>query len=106
MAIFDTSPFMPHGMCYQWQPDILWLNVGADLIIGLSYLGIPAILLYFFRRRSDLPFHSLFGLFAAFILLCGATHFFAIWIVWHPDYQIQGLLKLAAYLYVIYIVIC
>ncbi|MFC7538333.1 PAS domain-containing protein [Siccirubricoccus deserti] len=34
-------------------------------------------------------------LFAAFILLCGATHFMAAWTLWHPGYGVQGMLKAA-----------
>jgi hypothetical protein len=66
-GFFDTSRFMPHGMCYLWQPDVLWLNVGADGLIGLAYFTIPLTLLFFARHRRDLPVPGLFARFAAFI---------------------------------------
>tara|TARA_R110001599_G_scaffold353880_1_gene601942 strand:+ start:49492 stop:51192 length:1701 start_codon:yes stop_codon:yes gene_type:complete len=34
-------------------------------------------------------------MFAAFILLCGFTHLFGVWVVWNPDYIEQGFLKLS-----------
>lgn len=93
-AFFDSSHFMPHGHCYLWRNDVLWLNVGSDLIIALSYFSIPVFLVVFLIRRKDLVFNWVFAMFAAFIFACGATHLLEIWTVWHPDYVLQGLLKL------------
>jgi len=45
--------FMPHGHCYFWRPDILWLHVISDGIIALAYFSIPVTLLYFLRRRTS-----------------------------------------------------
>ena len=54
--VFSSTGFMPHGMCFQWRPDILTLHVIADSLIALAYFSIPFTLLYFVRRRKDLPF--------------------------------------------------
>lgn len=89
-----SSDFMPHGYCYLWLPEILWLHVGADAIIALSYFMIPLGLGYFaLKRRKDVPFAGLFFLFSAFITACGVTHAFGVWTVWNPTYGIEGLLK-------------
>jgi PAS domain S-box-containing protein len=90
---FNSDNFMPHGHCFLWQPDILWMHVVSDFAIGLSYFAIPWILIYFVRKRRDLPFKSVFLLFGAFILLCGSTHFMNIWVLWHPDYALEGVIK-------------
>lgn len=87
--------FMPHGMCYLWRPDVLWLHVGSDALIALSYFSIPVAMAVFARRRPDLVYRPVVWLFAAFIVLCGLTHAFSIWTVWTPDYVEQGLLKAA-----------
>ena len=93
--LFDSRGYMPHGHCYLWQPAVLWLNVSSDALIALSYFTIPAILYYFVRkRRHDLPLAGVALLFAAFILLCGATHVLGIWTVWNPDYRLDGVVKL------------
>jgi PAS domain S-box-containing protein len=91
----STNGFMPHGACYLWLPSILWLHVISDAIIALSYFTIPFALNYFVKRRKDLAFPRIFILFGAFILLCGITHVISIWTIWHPDYWLDGVFKLA-----------
>src|SRR5262249_20143780 len=93
--VFETDGFMPHGFCLVWNPVLIWLHVVSDALIGVAYYSIPVALLYFVARRRDLAFSWLFLLFAAFILLCGGTHFVEIWTLWHPDYALQGMLKAA-----------
>jgi signal transduction histidine kinase len=92
---FASSQFMPHGHCYLWRPDILWLNVGSDAAIALAYYSIPAALIYFVRKRADVAYPWLLWMFGAFILLCGTTHIVEIFAVWRPYYAVQGLVKLA-----------
>lgn len=89
-----SQDFMPHGMCYAWQPEILWLNVISDLLIVAAYLSIPIAIIVFVRRRTDLEFIWVFRLFAAFIFCCAMTHSFGIWVVWQPDYFMHGIVKL------------
>lgn len=91
-ARFDA--FMPHGMCYMWQWDMLLLQVGSDLLIALAYFSIPAALLILSRGRPDLP-RGIVRLFVAFIMLCGVTHLIGVIVVWEPIYLVQGLAKLA-----------
>jgi signal transduction histidine kinase/ActR/RegA family two-component response regulator len=92
---FLSSPnFMPHGMCYLWQPATLWLNVGSDGLIAAAYYAIPVTLYYLVHeRRREIPFPGVILMFAAFIVLCGTTHLMEIWTVWHPDYRAAGALK-------------
>jgi signal transduction histidine kinase len=85
--------FMPHGYCFEWRPSVLWLHVTSDFTIAVSYFGISLLLFYFVRKRRNLPFQLLFFLFSAFIILCGITHAFGIWVLWHPNYYIEGYVK-------------
>ncbi len=87
--------FMPHGFCFLWRPDVLWLHVLSDATIALAYFCIPGVLIYFIRKRTDMPFPAVFWLFGAFILLCGTTHILSIWVLWHPDYYFEGAVKAA-----------
>src|SRR5215469_16632491 len=89
-----ASDFMSHGTCYLWKPEILWLHVASDALISLAYFVIPAILVYFVRRRRDLPFYWMFVLFGLFILGCGTTHVMEVWTVWHGTYRLSGVIKL------------
>ncbi len=90
---FSHKSFMPHGTCLVWNRGLIELHVVSDALIALSYYSIPFGLAYFARQRTDLVYRWMFLLFAAFILACGTTHLFDIWILWHPDYAAQGLLK-------------
>ncbi|MEQ8433216.1 MAG: HAMP domain-containing sensor histidine kinase [Oceanicaulis sp.] len=94
-STFSMHGFMPHGMCYLWRPDLLWLHVGSDAVIALSYFSIPAAMAVFASRRPDLAYRPVVWLFTAFIVLCGMTHAFSIWTVWTPHYYAAGLLKAA-----------
>jgi signal transduction histidine kinase/ActR/RegA family two-component response regulator len=91
--LFSSTGFMPHGMCYQWQPGILALHVISDSLIALAYLSIPFTLLYFVRRRKDLQFNWIFVCFAVFIIACGMTHVMEIVTVWEPVYWVSGTVK-------------
>jgi C4-dicarboxylate-specific signal transduction histidine kinase len=88
-----SSDFMPHGMCYLWQPGIIWLNVVSDTLIAVSYYLIPFALVYFVRKRRDLPFHWIFLMFGLFIVACGTTHVMEVWTVWHGTYWLSGAIK-------------
>jgi len=87
------SGFMPHGFCYLWDPHIVWLNVISDGLIALSYYCIPIVLIYFIRKRRDLPFNWIFWMFGSFILACGTTHLMEIWNIWHGSYLVSGIIK-------------
>jgi signal transduction histidine kinase len=94
-TLFGDVAFMPHGHCYLWTPELLWLMVGSDVLIAASYFAIPALLVYFLRRRPDVPFRQVFWLFGAFIVLCGLTHVVAVFTTWQPAYWLEGIVKLA-----------
>lgn len=88
-----TRQFIPHGHCYLWQPELVWLHILSDGLIALAYYSIPAMLVYFVRQRKDVPFDWIFLLFGTFIVACGTTHLMEIWTLWHPTYWLSGLIK-------------
>lgn len=94
-TLFSPTQYMPHGHCYLWQTPLVWLHIVSDALIAIAYWSIPAMLLYFVRRREDVPFSRVFVLFSAFILLCGTGHLIEIWTLWHPAYWLSGLEKAA-----------
>jgi len=91
--LFDTSNFPPRWYCGSWPADLGWLHIISDTAIFAAYFAIPCILLYFIRRRDDLPFSKITFLFAAFILACGFGHLLEAIIFWWPAYRFAGLLK-------------
>ena len=91
--LFSSEGFMPHGMCYLWQPGVLGLHIASDLLITASYFTIPFTLIYFIRRRRDLEFNGIFACFSVFIVACGLTHLMEIMVIWHPLYWLSGGIK-------------
>lgn len=91
--LFFSRSYIPHGHCYLWQSELVWLNVLSDGAIALAYYSIPLLLLYFVRNRRNIPFKGVFILFSLFILSCGTTHLMAIWTLWHPAYWLAGFIK-------------
>jgi PAS domain S-box-containing protein len=90
MSFADLTP---HGFCLAWDPGLIWLEAVSDALIALAYFSIPAALILFLRRRHDLAFRPIFGLFAAFIVACGATHVMGVLTLWVPAYWLDGWLK-------------
>ncbi len=104
-SIASSETFMPHGMCYLWEPKLLGLHFFSDLLTGLAYWAIPPLLLYLvvkarreFREegplgRKGLPYDWMFVAFGIFIVACGATHFMEVWTIWDPRYWLSGSVK-------------
>ncbi len=88
-----ASIFIPHGHCYLWKPELVGLHIVSDGLTALAYYSIPFTLTYFVQKRRDIPYNWIFLLFSAFIILCGTTHIFEIWTLWHPNYWQSGLIK-------------
>jgi len=84
---------MPHGFCYRWEPEVLWLNAISDAVITLSYYMIPLALATFVRKRPDVPFHWIFAMFGVFIFGCGTTHLLEVYTIWYPTYRLAGIVK-------------
>ena len=91
--LLESTGFHPHGTCYLWKSELIWLHLISDSLIGLAYMSIPMTLIYFVRKRTDLPFHWMFICFGVFIIACGATHFMEIWTLWEPVYYLSGVVK-------------
>jgi len=87
---WSSEYFMPHGHCYLWQPSLLWVQVSSNLLIGLSYVAIALTLGLLVLRVRDIPFKAMYLAFGIFIISCGITHFFDIWVIWTPDYWLDG----------------
>jgi signal transduction histidine kinase len=88
-----SQEYMPHGMCYFWDPAVLWLNVISDGLIAAAYYAIPFLLFYLARKRRDLVFQGIFAAFGIFILACGTTHLMGAVTVWNPVYRLEGVIK-------------
>jgi len=91
--LMSPQDYMPHGMCFLWQPELIALHVASDSAIALAYYSIPIALIYFVNKRTDLAFPTIFVLTGLFILACGTTHIMGVWTLWFPDYRLDGGIK-------------
>jgi len=89
----NTAPLTPHGFCLFWQPGLLWADALSDGATMLAYFSIPLALLWFVRRRLDLPHRWIAVLFVCFIVACGITHFYAMLTIWVPVYGQEAVAK-------------
>jgi len=83
----------PHGYCLLWDPRLILIHVVSVALIAMAYFSIPVALWMVVRRRRELEFSWLLGLFALFILACGTTHLFSILVLWVPAYGLEGAVK-------------
>jgi len=86
------------GQSELW-PTTLWVvHALGDGIIALSFLLIPAALIYFFRKRGERSPRetALVILFSLFILAAGIAHFASLLTLWLPLPVIEGALKALA----------
>src|SRR6202171_5440780 len=88
--LLSPQDYMPHGMCFLWQPELIALHVASDSAIALAYYSIPVALRYVVWKRTDLAFPAIFVLTSLFILGCGTTHLMGVWTLWFPDYRVDG----------------
>ncbi|WP_020410717.1 sensor histidine kinase [Hahella ganghwensis] len=94
LAQITSSSFAPHGYCYLWQTELVFLHTLSDALIAVSYYSIPLVLYLIWYKKRDLEFNWIFILFATFIFACGTTHLLNIWNTWHNDYYLEGGVKL------------
>ncbi len=92
-TVFSPDQYMPHGMCYLWQPALVTLHIISNLLIAAAYFSIPVLLIYFVAKRKDVAFSGVFLLFGAFIIACGIGHLMDIWTLWHPAYWLAGVIR-------------
>lgn len=90
-----TTNFAPHGYCYLWQPEIVWLHFTADILTTMAYYLVAVAIVYFTRGRKDLPVKTvtlLIGTFFVFVV-CGTTHLLEGITIWYPAYWLEGTVK-------------
>ncbi|NQE34544.1 hybrid sensor histidine kinase/response regulator [Microcoleus asticus] len=96
-STFFSTNFIPHGHCYLWKPELVWLHLTSDVLTVLGYYSVAVAIVYFRYERQDLPPKTvmlLVGLFFIFAL-CGTTHLMGVVTLWYPIYWVSGLIKAA-----------
>lgn len=92
--LINEAAYLAHGYCLLWQPWLVALHAGSDLLIAVAYFAIPIAIVMFLRQRPSLEMRNLAILFAVFIVLCGLTHLLGLITLWWPIYELNGVVKL------------
>ena len=93
-GLFATDKWPPRWHCGDWSSFHGWLYILSDLTIWIAYFLIPLIILnYLGKKKSGIKFQKVYLLFAAFILLCGMTHFLDATMFWIPMYRLNALVR-------------
>jgi diguanylate cyclase (GGDEF)-like protein len=95
VTLIASQNYLPHGVCYLWNRQLLSLHVFSDSIIFFSYMSISISLAWLvYSERGQLPFRWVFGAFGLFIVACGFTHAMDVVVLWAPLYWLAGDVKL------------
>jgi two-component system, chemotaxis family, sensor kinase Cph1 len=94
-GLFSVDKWPPRWQCGYWSDFHGWLYIISDLLIWFAYFMIPLIIInYLTRKKTNLKYNKAYAYFAAFILLCGTTHFFDAMMFWVPMYRLNALIRL------------
>lgn len=94
LGLFDTNQWPARWHCGHWTNFHGWLYIVSEAMVWLAYFLIPLIILnYLHRKKSEIKFKKVYLLFAAFILLCGSTHFLDAMMFWVPMYRLNALVR-------------
>lgn len=92
----NADYYMPHSHCVLGDPVVIWLDFVGNIMVGLAYLIIPALLArlivgmwWQLKAFRKLILHG-----AVFVLLCGSTHFIHAWNWSGTAYAEQAVLEI------------
>ena len=88
-----SASLMPHAVCWNSDPNLIWTMAVTNAITFLSYSSICATLFYLLRRTGRSIYREwgffLTG-FALFIVACGSTHLMDVVTTWTPVFWIDA----------------
>jgi signal transduction histidine kinase len=92
-----SSDYLPHQYCYLAKPWLVWTNVSADALIGVSYSVIFTCMMWIalrLRRVAGLrPYLWIFISFGLFLVACSGTHWMDVVTLWRPFYPTSVAVK-------------
>ncbi len=85
--------YQQYGQYYLCQSQLTWLDAISDSAIAFAYYLIPIMVVYSLRKRQDLFFKWIYRTIFIFIVIYGTINLIEVWMFWHPEYWLLGLLK-------------
>lgn len=92
--MFSTEIFMARGHSYLWTPWLVWTQVISNTVIALALMVVGGGMLRLRRREGERTGPGPV-LLAGFALLLGAAHLLDVWVVWHPAYGLDAIVRSA-----------
>lgn len=94
-GLFATNKWPARWHCGEWSDFLGWMYIVSELMIWTAYFLMPVLILnYISTKKATVKFQKVYVLFAAFILLCGSTHFLDAMMFWIPMYRLNALVRL------------
>jgi len=96
MDLFDTAGYADRWSGPGWQdaPAWGWLHIAADVLAFAAFTAIAASLIYFARRRRDVPFPRVLRLFIWLTLACSLLQLLDVLTFWWPIIRFAAVAKL------------
>lgn len=92
--LFEYRDFRPFWQCGNWTDFHGWFYIVSDLLVWSAYFVMPLLILsYALKKGKSIRFNSLYFLFAAFIMVCGATFFIDALMFWMPLYRFSAFMR-------------
>ena len=88
---FGANPYVPHGFCLAWEPDLMAALLLSNGLIAVAYMVIAAGLAIQALAPAPVMPRWLYWGFAAFIFCCGISHVLDDVTLWFPLYRLQAL---------------
>ena len=93
--LFNSSSWPARWTCGNWTSIQGWTSILSDIVIFLSYFGIPLGLLFVLKQSNlkEVTLKKLLILFTLFIVSCGLTHLIDASLFWVPVYNLSIAMK-------------
>jgi PAS domain-containing protein len=107
--LFKFSDFLSFWKTGNWTSFHGWLYILSDLLVWSAYFVIPVLIIIYLRKQGKgIRFNGLYILFAAFIMVSGATYFIDALMFWVPLYRLSALMRfitaLISWITIVYVV--
>jgi len=94
-STLSVSNLASHQMHTNVSPELLWVQVFADFLTGISFFIIPLVISYFFYKRKELRFSGIRMLIAGIFFISGISHFLDIYFLLDPNYWLVVSMKVS-----------
>ena len=103
-----SPSLMPHAVCWNQDPRLIWTMAVTNAITFLSYFSICVSLFYLVRKtKGSVARNWAFSLigFGVFIVVCGTTHLMEVITIWIPVFWIDAWTNIVTAIFSAYVAV-